>query len=78
MHMPEQGENECLNHYSGSRAVKALTGLSRSTIWRLEREDHFPKHLRISMRAVAWRATEIQAWIDGRIAASNQRQGVEP
>jgi len=34
-------------------AVRERTGLSRSTIWRLEREGDFPKHRRISANAVA-------------------------
>jgi prophage regulatory protein len=55
--------------------VKAFTGLSRSTIWRLERDGHFPKRIRISRRAVAWRATEIEAWIGSRIAASKHEEG---
>jgi hypothetical protein len=32
-------------------AVRERTGLSRSTIWRLERQGVFPKHRRISANA---------------------------
>jgi predicted DNA-binding transcriptional regulator AlpA len=35
-------------------AVRERTGLSRSTIWRLERQGVFPKHRRISANAVGW------------------------
>ena len=34
-------------------AVRARTGLSRTTIWRLERQGDFPCHRRISRNAVA-------------------------
>ena len=44
-------------------AVRDRTGLSRSTIWRLERQGAFPKHRRISAHAVAWLEHEVTAWI---------------
>src|SRR5687768_16519041 len=40
-------------------AVKERTGLSRSTIWRLERRGDFPRHRRISANAVAWIEEEV-------------------
>ncbi|MCC7241570.1 MAG: AlpA family phage regulatory protein [Acidobacteria bacterium] len=43
-------------------AVRARTGLSRSTIWRLERQGLFPRRRRISHGAVAWAAEEVEAW----------------
>lgn len=32
--------------------VQRMTGLSRSTIWRLERAQAFPRHVRLSPNAV--------------------------
>jgi prophage regulatory protein len=49
-------------------AVRERTGLSRSTIWRLEREGEFPKHRRISSNAVAWVEDEVLSWIHSKIA----------
>ena len=46
--------------------VRERTGLSRSTIWRLERRGEFPRHHRISANAVAWVEGEIIAWIQQR------------
>jgi predicted DNA-binding transcriptional regulator AlpA len=40
-------------------AVRERTGLSRSTIWRLERRGAFPQHHRISSNAVAWVEDEV-------------------
>jgi prophage regulatory protein len=51
-------------------AVKTATGLSRSTIWRLEREGKFPRCVRIGVRSVGWVASEVQDWIENRIAQS--------
>ena len=48
-------------------AVQERTGLSRSTIWRLERGSQFPKHRRISANAVAWVETEVIAWIREKV-----------
>ena len=35
-------------------AVRERTGLSRSTVWRLERRGGFPKHIKVSANIVAW------------------------
>ena len=48
-------------------AVRERTGLSRSTIWRLERCGAFPKHRRISANAVAWVEGEVMRWIQSKI-----------
>ncbi|MGO9268095.1 MAG: helix-turn-helix transcriptional regulator [Candidatus Binataceae bacterium] len=46
--------------------VVYLTGLSRVTLWRLERSGQFPKRRKLSARAVGWLESEIQAWIAER------------
>ena len=43
-----------------------MTGLSRSTIWRLEQDDQFPKRVSIGPRAVAWRKSEILRWMEAK------------
>ena len=48
--------------------VQDRTGLSRVTIWRLERQGDFPKHYKISRNAVAWVEEDIVGWIRGRVA----------
>ena len=48
------------------QAVRDRTGLSRSTIWRLERRGTFPRHRRISLNAVGWIEHEVDAWIQSR------------
>lgn len=44
--------------------VEAMTGLSRTTTWRLERKGAFPKRIQLSAKAVGWRKSEIEAWIE--------------
>ncbi|MFK5949634.1 MAG: AlpA family phage regulatory protein [Methylococcales bacterium] len=46
-----------------SKEVQELTGLSRTTIWRLEREDKFPARVPLTASNVGWRLTEVQEWI---------------
>ena len=48
------------------KEVCQMTGLSRSTIWRMERAGSFPKHYLLSPGRVGWKWSEVQNWIDGR------------
>lgn len=50
------------------RTVCERTGLSRSTLWRLERRGAFPRHRQISTNAVGWLEEEVTAWIRTRTA----------
>lgn len=49
-----------------SALVCARVGLSRSTVWRLERAGRFPSRIQISAARVAWREREIDDFIAGR------------
>lgn len=46
--------------------VRELTGLSRSTIFRLERAGLFPGRRKLSSKAVCWMSDEIEAWLASR------------
>jgi prophage regulatory protein len=48
------------------RQVMSLTGLSRMTIYRLERDGNFPKRRRLSQNSVAWLESDISAWAESR------------
>jgi prophage regulatory protein len=41
-------------------------GLSRTTIWRLERDGLFPKRRLLTGKIVAWDEAEIDEWIKSR------------
>ena len=54
--------------------VRARTGLSDTTIWRLERDGDFPQRLRLTdAGAVGWREAEVDAWARERIRGSGKR-----
>lgn len=45
--------------------VHNITGLSRTTRWRMSREDQFPKPYQIGGgNTVAWRESEIREWME--------------
>jgi prophage regulatory protein len=48
------------------RAVTRMTGLGRSTIYRLVAQDKFPSPVRLASRAIAWRRTDLERWSEGR------------
>jgi prophage regulatory protein len=47
---------------------KRLVPLSDATIWRLERAGKFPRRILISEKRVAWRRSDIEAWLKKRAA----------
>ena len=51
--------------------VLRLTGLGRSTIYRMIAEDKFPAPVLLAARAVAWRRTDVEAWSDRRQPVSH-------
>jgi prophage regulatory protein len=46
--------------------VCGITGLSVPTIYRLISKDGFPRPLKITATARAWKLSEITAWVDSR------------
>jgi prophage regulatory protein len=46
--------------------VCAITGLSVPTIYRLMSRNAFPRPLKITGSARAWKLSEIMAWVDSR------------
>lgn len=53
-------------------AVKARTGLSRSTIYLRISEGSFPKPISLGGRAVGWIEAEITDWLNQQIEASRK------
>lgn len=48
------------------KEVVKRTGLSRVTIWRLEKSGKFPQRKQLSQRRVGWVESEINEWLEGR------------
>lgn len=58
--------------YISRREVEDITGLSRSTIYKMMAEGDFPLPKRISRRAVRWNICVVSKWLDERPSASPQ------
>ena len=43
--------------------VREVTGLSRATLWRKEREGTFPRRVKLGANSVGWHSDEISEWI---------------
>jgi prophage regulatory protein len=46
--------------------VVRRTGLSRVTIWRMEKDGRFPKRRQIGARRVGWIESEVDEWMESR------------
>lgn len=46
--------------------VKTRTGLSRSSIYAAVKRGEFPASVALGARAIGWRASEIDQWIETR------------
>lgn len=58
------------NRYLRRTEVEALIGLSRSTIYRMMDEGEFPRPIRLTRKAVAWKDADIAAWLASRPVAA--------
>jgi len=56
-------------------AVKAITGLSRSSIYLRVAKGGFPEPVNLGGRAVGWVEAEVQAWLKRRVEASRPALG---
>ena len=55
--------------------VEALTGLSKSTLWRLRSAGLFPNPKEIAPNRVGWLREDIVKWARSRPEAKTQRRG---
>jgi len=60
------------NRLIREKEVLRLTGLTASTLARLERAKNFPSRTRITTRTVAWSEEEVLDWVEQQI---NKRRG---
>jgi predicted DNA-binding transcriptional regulator AlpA len=51
-----------------SKEVQDMTGLSRTTLWRLERKGEFPARVTLGQNSIGWRFNEVNEWISNRQA----------
>ena len=46
--------------------LPSITGLSKTTCWRLERVGDFPRRIKLSAGAVGYKTSELLAWLESR------------
>ena len=46
-----------------SQEVTQMTGLSRTTLWRMENEGHFPSRVSLGVGSVGWKLSEVEEWL---------------
>ena len=56
----------CFDGIMKAADVELVTGLSRVTIWRLEREEKFPARVQLTDNRIGWYGHEIKAWMESR------------
>jgi len=49
-----------------SKEIIQITGLSRTSIWRLEKAGMFPKRRQVSPGTIGWLLSEVNEWIQSR------------
>ena len=53
------------------REVEGITGMSRSSIYRLMHDGEFPRPVKVGPAAVRWRASDITVWLESRPVATD-------
>ncbi len=46
--------------------VRLISKLSRTTTWRMERDNQFPRRRQLSANSVGWLQSEVEAWVESR------------
>lgn len=53
--------------------VLSITGLGKTSLYKLIKLSQFPKPISLGLRAVGWLESEIEAWIQEKIDARDQQ-----
>ena len=61
-----------MNKIKRIKDVKNIVGLSRSSIYAMMATENFPKSIPLGLRSVGWLESDIQDWIDSRVASSKE------
>ena len=58
-------------------SVIEITGLSRSSIYLRMKNNDFPPSISLGDRAIAWLESDIEQWLEDKVAASKTNLGKE-
>jgi prophage regulatory protein len=54
-----------MEHLIDAKSVFAMTSLSKASVYRGIKKGLFPSPVRTGERRVAWRGSDIEAWLEG-------------
>ena len=60
----------------GWSELKSIVPYTRQHILRLERAGKFPKRIRVGANRIGWLLSDIEEWIEGRVALRNEQQQI--
>ena len=63
--------NNSNNEIIRPRDLPKYTGLSRTTIWRLEKENNFVQKIFLTKYCIGYRLSDIERWIEKRALSTN-------
>jgi len=72
----DQVSGEAVERFVREQERTRITGLSRASWYRLERDGRVPRRIRIDTRTVAWRLSALQRWIATVAAGDEWREEV--
>lgn len=58
--------------YIRKHELRRITGLSDTTIWRLEKKKQFPQRRQLSASATGWLLSEVLIWLESRPAKQKE------
>lgn len=62
----KKSENKSQERILRLDEVTQMVGVSRTTLWRMERKGDFPARIPLSSRSVGWRSIDIDNWMKNR------------
>jgi prophage regulatory protein len=60
------------DRYIRIKELSMMLGIARSSIYRLMKEDKFPKQIKLTERTSVWRLSVIEQWVTDKEKASKQ------
>lgn len=70
MHLVSESRPPVRDTFMRLHQVEQVTGLKKSTLYRLMREKKFVQAVQITPRCTAWPASKVYEWVQERIAAA--------
>ena len=64
--IPAVNANDLPERIIRAKEVGELTGLSRTTLWRMEKSGKFPNRVSLGVGSVGWRFSEVGEWVKKR------------